>query len=404
LSCHAEPSGDGRHRIVVNNGHSRPVLFDFGDSQTAQAATALRHTLYDTHLDEQGQPRHRIGSFGQPEKNSDAYVADLRRLAGIGARVYRALLSDPTDEGRLRAWLTDSAAEDHLPPVIQVARSRNSRLSLPWQLLYDEPLDEGPAEAAVCPSVQRWGPGSPYVAAPAVCPWAHTHDIERGTICPFGFWGLANVIETPPTTMTRLLPRSTGTHRPAQLIAAVDETLVRDDEHLDRLGVLLGNPKFPVAASWQQLRTEAVSGSDVLYVFCHGVLDGEEAVLSLGSQDPITPDGLEAWATSVQWAMRRPLVVLNGCSTGEMLPDLLADFVDAFVNSLQGAGVVATEIAVESRAGQYAAEVLLSHLWRGQTAGNALREMRWELLCHGSVLGLAYTPYCDAFLSLPTAA
>jgi hypothetical protein len=404
VSCHLDGTATGRHSLVVNNGHDNPVYFGFVDERSATAAAVLRQVLYDTQLGAGAVPRHRIGSAGQPVKDPPDYLVDLRRLAGAGAQVYRALMVDSDDERRLHTWLAEAAGR---APVIQLARSTNSRLSIPWQMLYDEPLVDGPAAADVCDSVWRWGPGSTETSRPARCPDAARHDPGRGTICPFGFWGFAHVVEVPPSTSTHLLPRCTSDATPPQLVAAVDDTLPSSEAHLRRLGTLLDGD-FPVATSWAQLRAAAAAGSDVLYFYCpgsFGEVDGlptRQPVLDLGGSDPITAARLGAWAGRTRWQRRRPLVFLNGCSTGEMMPGLLATFVDAFVNSLHGAGVLATEVAVEGRAAQYAAEAVLRHLWRGRQTGDAVRAMRWDLLAHGSVLGLAYTPYCDASLTLPS--
>jgi hypothetical protein len=190
-------------------------------------------------------------------------------------------------------------------------------------------------------------------------------------------------------------------------VTAVNDTLSQWSDHIGRLAGIVGGGEPPVAHNWRTFWGQAGGGSDLIYFYCHGRFGRraehlpEQPMLELGPKVFITPDRLSAWAKETEWTGRCPLVVLNGCSTGETLPDLLASFVNAFVNSLSAAGVVATEIAVESRAAQYAAEVLIGLLWRGLHVGTAIRAMRWQLLRHGSVLGLAYSPYCDAFLSLP---
>ncbi|BAL89193.1 hypothetical protein AMIS_39730 [Actinoplanes missouriensis 431] len=407
MSCHVGPSADGRHTLVVNNGYNRPVRVSFADRQGDTAAAALRHVLYDTQFHTDATPKHRNGPHGQPVKSAEEYLHDLRRLAGAGATVYRALLSDHGNEQSLRHWLDTEVVLTGAPPVIQVARSATSRVSVPWQALYTEPLVDGPDAADVCPSVWERGPGSAVADAPARCPHREKHDWDRGTICPFGFWGLANVLEHPPSSLDRILPRTTSATAPPSVVVAVNPTLRDHQRHLGRVSTLIGGRDLNVTTSWRELRSAAADGTDVLYFFGHGrlaVVDGlptQQPALELGSEEWITPGRLGSWSATARWRYRRPLVILNGCGTGETLSDLLAGFVDAFVNSLRGAGVIATEIAVESRAAQYAMEAFLARMWAGDTAGGALRAVRWQLLSSGSVLGLAYTPHCDAFLTLP---
>jgi hypothetical protein len=46
------------------------------------------------------------------------------------------------------------------------------------------------------------------------------------------------------------------------------------------------------------------------------------------------------------------------------------------------------------------AESVITKLISGARMGDAIREMRWELLNKGNLLGLAYTPYCFADLRI----
>jgi hypothetical protein len=124
-------SSEGRHRLVVNNGQGWPLLFEFVDHQTAQAATGLRTTLYHTHLDGL-KPRHSIGKSGQPVKDDAKYAEDLLKLAETGAIIYRSLVPDSHQEHQLRSSLMQAAARTGRPALIQIARSANTQLSLPW--------------------------------------------------------------------------------------------------------------------------------------------------------------------------------------------------------------------------------------------------------------------------------
>jgi hypothetical protein len=110
------------------------------------------------------------------------------------------------------------------------------------------------------------------------------------------------------------------------------------------------------------------------------------------------------WAHSTwpwdHWEERHPVVVLNGCHTAEILPETLADFVDAFTTSAGAAGVVGTEVTLDQALAGTAMEPFLAALHGGATVGQAMRHMRWELLRRGNVMGLAYSPYCAATLTL----
>ena len=78
----------------------------------------------------------------------------------------------------------------------------------------------------------------------------------------------------------------------------------------------------------------------------------------------------------------------------------LNGFVPAFIHNARAAGVVGTEITVEQGFACLVGEQLLPLLAAGQGVGEALRSVRWDLLRLGNVLGLAYTPFCLANLTL----
>jgi hypothetical protein len=275
--------------------------------------------------------------------------------------------------------------------------------------VYDEPIDDA-RPPLICDSVTRFGPDGGADAIPASCPHQDMHDSERGTLCPFGFWGLAHQLECPPPTFTRQLPERTGERPPATLTVAVHPELTSGawTTHSRALRALDGSSE--VLADVANLRQSVLAGTDVLYFYCHGVRverrgsSAPRPVLDLGRGGRLSPLTLNTWVSGrppVRWDSRRPLVVLNGCHTGEALPDTPADLVAAFVDNVGAAGAIATEIAMEGALAATAMELFLDRLFNGLPVGLAMRAMRWALLARGNVLGLAYSPYCDARLSLP---
>ena len=117
----------------------------------------------------------------------------------------------------------------------------------------------------------------------------------------------------------------------------------------------------------------------------------------------ITGQDIALWQATTwpdpHWPRRHPLVVINGCSSAAKGPGSLASLVDAFVGTAGASGVIGTEIAVEQGLGGWAMDLFLSAL-RDDPVGEALRTTRWEMFRGGNLIGLAYTPYCLAGLSL----
>ena len=150
---------------------------------------------------------------------------------------------------------------------------------------------------------------------------------------------------------------------------------------------------------------------EVVYFYCHGKrkqIPGRvvpEPVLEVGAGDGIRPADLQTWAQGERWPEDhweevRPLVFINGCHTTELTPDLLGDFVRAFVGQ-RASGVIGTEVSIMEPVASQAAEDFLELLYRPRaTVGTALQGMRRRLLAKGNVMGFAYTPYCSASLSV----
>jgi hypothetical protein len=392
----------GRHYVVVNGAEGASVGSSIADAQAGEAARSLRAVLFDRQLtDASGRWESRYDAdFG---KSPGDFEADLRAMAQEGVRAYLAMFPNVGDRDALAAALAGGAG----PAVVQVAQAEGSRAVVPWQLVYDLPILDG---APACRSVREFGPGSAAAVVPGRCPYADGHDPALGTLCPFGFWGLAHVLEVPPSGGELTLAERTGADRPPTVVVALNETLAGRDWDgqravLDRLGTA-----SVVTTSVAALRGAVAAGADLLYVFCHGrrVTGAGSAAgglaLDFGPGGMLTPEDVSFWASlspRIRWVRRRPLVVLNGCYTGERLPETLTDFASAFVQSTGAAGVLATEVTMEQRLAAYSMSAFVTAWGAGRGVGEALREVRWQLLAKGNVMGLAYSPYCDADLRLP---
>ncbi|GIE92566.1 CHAT domain-containing protein [Paractinoplanes rishiriensis] len=391
-----------RHYLVVNGATGARVGSSIADSQAGTAARSLRAVLFDRQLREGrgGWISTYDAQFGKP---GAAYRADLLAMARAGATAYLGLFPRIEDRDTLLAALNSGDG----PGVIQVALAEGSRAVLPWQLVYDLPILDG---AAVCSSVDDFGPGGAATRVPDRCPHADRHDQPLGVLCPYGFWGLGHVLEVPPSSGALTLAESTGTDHPPTVVVGLNETLRGADWDAQRAALdRLGSPSL-VTTTVPDLRLAAQPGADLLYLFCHGrrASAAGSAVsglaLDFGAGGTLTPEDVSYWASlspRIRWVHRRPLVVLNGCHTGERLPETLTDFASAFVQSTGAAGVLATEVTMERGLAAFAMSSFVAAWGAGLGVGAAVRRMRWELLSRGNVMGLAYSPYCDADLRLP---
>jgi len=78
---------------------------------------------------------------------------------------------------------------------------------------------------------------------------------------------------------------------------------------------------------------------------------------------------------------------------------MLTDFVTTF-GEANASGAIGTEIALTQPVASEATEWLLAAFIEGLSVASAVRQMRWELMKKGNLMGLAYTPNCYGALRL----
>jgi hypothetical protein len=145
---------------------------------------------------------------------------------------------------------------------------------------------------------------------------------------------------------------------------------------------------------------------DVVYLYCHIIddpnwPDRQVPAIQLGAEQ-VNGKDIRGWARYSRghpWSRRHPLVILNGCGSAARPPGSLSNLVEAFTDGAGASGVIGTEITIEQGLGGWAMELFLSAL-RDRPVGAAIRSMRWGMLAHGNLIGLAYTPYCLAGLAI----
>jgi hypothetical protein len=140
--------------------------------------------------------------------------------------------------------------------------------------------------------------------------------------------------------------------------------------------------------------------SHVVYFYCHGGVTGNVPYIKVGSPDErgITRSLLRR--ENIFWQNPRPLVFINGCHTTALEPEVALDLVSGFVETLNAAGVIGTEITIFESLACTFAEECLHHFLHGVPIGEAVRRGRLRLLQDGNPLGLVYDPFVLASLSL----
>lgn len=401
--------------VYVNGLDYAPQEFSHSAGMVEDAAVAARDELYYAHFVVTGTgkkagevSRYATGRERGYEKSPGDLEEDMRNLARSGADVFDHLFPDENVAERIRA----EAEAYGRPPVIQVVSLGRELLSIPWASVYDLPLSGDPREYEPCRSVAEFGPGGTGAPGgtggepPARCPYEAEHR-DLNQLCPWGFWGLSAIIEHPPSVQSRDLEARAGpASGPPAILMGYDTNLdaALAKNHLDALrtqqGAALVEPQLTSRAAVEHaLLTDP---RDVLYFYCHINEDrtrpgAHVPAIGLGA-DQVTGKDISGWGRAAKSASH-PLVILNGCHSVEVGPEALYNLVNPFVTWVRACGLIGTEVTIEQGLGGWAMELFLSEL-RRHPVGMALRSARWQMFRRGNMMGLAYTPYCLAGLTL----
>jgi hypothetical protein len=417
-------SGDiGRPALYVNGLTFAPAGYRYQPDNVHTLAYQARLELYHAHF-----TGHRLGetsNFAETAGHAYGKTAagldrDLRQLAGLGAELYEQLFRSGDEQTRLLHVLRGEAGLWDRPPVLQIASPASELVPLPWACLYDLPMSGDPREYEPCPSLAEYGPGShstpgPARPVPARCPYEDDHwdghQWKLNQLCPWGFWGLSAIIEHPPSQETRdLAAQIRKGAGPLAILAGYDTQLdsALRTRHLDNLAGIHGPGMLrPFLEGRRDVQAAlGLDQMDVVYLYCHIVDDpnwpGRQVpAIQLGTEQ-VNGKDIRGWTRISRghpWSRRHPLVILNGCGSVARAPGSLSNLVEAFTDGAGASGVIGTEITIEQGLGGWAMELFLAAL-RDQPAGAAIRSMRWGMLAHGNLIGLAYTPYCLAGLAI----
>ena len=93
------------------------------------------------------------------------------------------------------------------------------------------------------------------------------------------------------------------------------------------------------------------------------------------------------------------VVILNGCHSVEVGPEALYNLVNPFVTWVKAAGSSARRSPLSRGSADGRWNCSCREL-RHHPVGIAPRSARWQMFRRGNMMGLAYTPYCLAGLTL----
>jgi hypothetical protein len=408
--------------LLVNDLTFAPTEMHYDARETEKGKFPVTTAFYDAHFSvrqiggETGEVSNFSALGGHPyAKSAGTLVDDLRKLALAGNQVFNYLF-EPDHRKRLQRMIREEARARQRPPVLQAVNIGQQPAFVPWAALYDLPLGSDIADYEPCPSIAEFGPDGSGGKPGFNCPYEDRHwggeSWKQNQLCPWGFWGLSAIIEYPPSDPARDLETQVRpVAGPLAILVGYDTRLDAGlrDYHLRVLREKHGDQLLqPLIAESRTLENRLGGETmDVVYLYCHVVDDPRQPDLRVPAMQfgdrRVTKQDIDMWHDTSwpdpHWPRRHPLVVINGCGSAAKGPGSLTSLVDAFVKTAGASGVIGTEISIEQGLGGWAMELFLSAL-RDEPVGEALRTTRWEMFRGGNLIGLAYTPYCLAGLSV----
>jgi hypothetical protein len=403
---------EGHDHLTINGVRTGAFTFTLADAQWNRSALDMRTELTNIHFRKtilrKYRPRYAFGTTSQ-----DQFQSALLQLARSGHALLNGLFLTSQARG-LGPMLRLEAMGRAQPPVVEIARTGQRPFVLPWQMLYDLPLNPR-RNITVCDSVREYGPlhKGDDRQPPVRCPHEDKHpppdDPATSTLCPWGFWGLAYLIEVPEPPQDRNMDEFvTDTAASPQVVSAAGAGLDAKQlaTHLkDMHHEVDGFPNKHLTKA-DALMSALANPADIVYVLCHnenGNQPGGGSVLMF-ADGPLGSDEVAEY-TRTRWPkdhwreQHRPLIVLNACRTAEIVQTTMSGFVKNFTGA-GAAGVVGTETMIDQPTASRAMQHFLGAFAKGATVSEALRIARWKLLAQGSLMGLTYSPYCSATLRL----
>lgn len=337
-----------------------------------------------------------------PQDNIAQIKGDLVRFAIRGYNIYDAIVNKLAG-GKAKA--DDLKELMRAPGLLQIALKESPSFILPAALLYDYPLFVDADAFTLCQSFMA----ALNAAAPLEetdcfkgnCP---TKD-EDTIICPSGFWGYRHNLGLPlsvadaPDAPTEI----TWQTKPSLTVAvSTDENFKRRKTHIESIRALRPDIEWNYGETRDDvLRELKESKPHLVYFYCHGGISETRPYLQVGARDPsgnISPSNLRA--KKIFWDTPRPLVFINGCHTVAVEPEKAIEFISAFIETADAAGVIGTEITIFEPLATAFAEDCLRRFLSGTPIGESVRNARLKLLKDGNPLGLVYIPYVMANLRL----
>lgn len=305
-------------------------------------------------------------------------LADVSKtIAMTGRRLYQTFFFNNADKGlaKLIALLENAAGNSARPLRIKIV---TDRLSLPWQYLH-------PVGGPIDPK-RFWG-------------MRFSLSVQRANNGAQS-WREAKV----PDSTHKVLFARYGTSSDATVAMALKQS--------EKLKLALPHTEIVPIYSGRDLLSNLRAQKDKItgfVTFLHASAGDQHGVpqLQFGGADNVSSVHLDDLRSELdpadqdlRYLSLAPLVILNACETGPALK-LAHRKLENSMFFLGAKGVIVTEVSVWQSLGNEVGTMLIDRLARGEAAGDALTEVRLQLLAEkNNPLGLLYAYYGDPAATL----
>ena len=445
LSIFTNQAADGASWIGIYDARDKHSGFDEGRLRRVdagrlggRAGLVRRHLLEieETYNFSQLSP-----GGGSRSQQLSRLEQDLAVLACEGWILYSELFLLPGEVSKQEKIRYDQKLKT--PGLVAISRCRSEKTTLPWAAIYDVEVDTGKQDQLrLCPIFKAeleghwsedlaqyrqqrdWLDNPQGCRLNPRCPLADPNELL--TLCPFGFWGFRHQISQP----LQLVQATPVGQVPVELAHAsnasrFDKTIFLERQSNQRLKLAIG--VHPGLSQAQRLPVDLVAlrpneievtfedtrdrvldllkqGGFHFYIFyCHGDRDESEKKFKLvfgplADERSISSENLNP--LKISWPDQpKPLVLLNGCETVAVSPEMVHGLLDR-LHELGASGVVGTEIQVYPSLAYPFGLALIERVLNGDSLGEAFLAERKEMLRKFSPLGLAYTYYAAAGLHI----
>jgi hypothetical protein len=343
---------------------------DFQEHRLADAGltnmvASIRALLWDMVKDYQG-------GVGGPDSK---LAAHLGKLAEKGSNFYSSMFPN---------WAERYDTQLNLPAgsTMQIA-PLSKNLSLPWEAIYDRPIESYSDSIKLCPDFRKHGPDQHD------CP----HYGDYTYVCPHGFWGYRYLIEQLPCRIeaggqAHGLPTFVQNQLPLQwhsfLYMGAD--FKQREVHFKKLAAATGKfnlklSQYPDKASIRgAFAANPPTPADILYFYTHGITEKDGAkYFKVGLDEYLGITDFNAWLRRTDYLRNNPLVFLNACESVGQSPD---DFEDILRKLCEkgAAGVIGTQCSILELLADAVAIGFAERFLAGASAGQALHDTRLALL------------------------